>query len=481
MTRRALLPLCLLLGCLLTFGTSAADAEDMTERISITAVGIETELLTDDSINKAAKGENVTLTLQSETPMGGIWLLYHNAPENGMLDGETPIGTNGFWSEFVALRGAQHAELTFSAVSICELYVYSEGELPQNVQRWEVGDTETDLMLFSTHSDDDQLFFAGLLPYYAARGDCNLRVCLFVSHDGDPRRIQEMLAGLWHCGITVYPIILGYPDVYSESLALAKQQMEARGYPYASIVEAMRDILNEYRPLVAVLHDFAGEYGHGQHQLYAAAVAEAVSTASAEDFIPEKIYVHLYGQNKIVLPIDEPLEALGDKSAFAVSAEAFRYHKSQHWMWFYDWFYGESGEITRAAEIKWYCPAYYGLYYTRVGADSGNDMLENILPYAARRQAAQAAAEAEAAWQRAVCAWTRVEERLQAQEADALRRAAARSAYLSAMAVTPTEPSAAKTQREQGAQLLRVAVIFAAAVLLLTVLLSVCARMRRRK
>lgn len=486
MKRLALPLVCLLLGCLFALGASAAAAADITAQTSVTANGIETALLTDGSTVKTAEGENVTLTLQSEIPMGGIWLLYHDAPQGGMLNGEVPIGEHGFWSEYIPLGGASAAELTFAAVSICELYIYSEGELPSEVQRWEAGGKATDLMLFSAHSDDDQLFFAGLLPYYASRGDLNIRVCMFTTPYQDISRVHELLAGLWHCGLTVYPMILPYPDAYSESLATAKQHQAGYGYPYDTILDDIRTLMNEYKPLVAVLHDFKGEYGHGQHLLATAAFVEAMETAGENDFVPEKIYVHLYGENKLVLPIDEPLEALGGKSAFTVSQEAFLYHRSQHWTWFYGWLYGEDVPITRAEQIKWYNPAYYGLYYSRVGMDTGaNDMLENIETYAVRRQkAAEAAALAaakEAAWQRAACAWTRVEERLAAREADELRRAEARGAYLAAMAVSANMPPTADPPPAHGARLFPLAAIAAAAVIGMGITLSVKAYKRKRR
>lgn len=486
MTRRGLPLLCLLFYCLFALGASAVEAQDITAQTAITASGIETALLTDGSLKKAAVGENVTLSLRSAAPMGGIWLLYHDAPKGGMLDGKTPIGEHGFWSEYIPLGGVNTAELTFAAVSICELYVYAEGELPPNVQRWEVGGRETDLLLFSAHSDDDQIFFAGLLPYYAARGDLTIRVCMFTTPYQDISRVQELLAGLWHCGLTVYPTILPYPDAYSESLALAKQHQAGYGYAYDTILADIRARVNEYQPLVAVLHDFKGEYGHGQHLLATAAFVKAMETAGDDDFVPEKIYVHLYGENKIILPIDEPLPFFGGKSAFALSQEAFGFHKSQHWTWFYDWLYGENVKITRADQIKWYNPAYYGLYYSRVGADTtADDMFENVASYAARRQAeAEAVARAaakEAAWQRAAAAQTRVEERLAAREADALRRADARSAYLAAMASADTEVPTGSRQPQKSEQLWLFAAVFAVAVAAVTAVLSLCARIRRRK
>ena len=100
----------------------------------------------------------------------------------------------------------------------------------------------------------------------------------------------------------------------------------------------------------------------------------------------QKTYIHLYGEGKIVLPIDAPLSYFGGRSAFQVSQDAFRYHKSQHWMMFYEWLYGERDEITKSSQIRDYNPAYYGLYASEVGADmAGCDMFENLEMHFARR------------------------------------------------------------------------------------------------
>ena len=92
--------------------------------------------------------------------------------------------------------------------------------------------------------------------------------------------------------------------------------------------------------------------------------------------------MHLYKDNPSVLDIDIPLDAFDGKSAFQVSQNAFRYHESQHWTWFYGWIYGKASPITHSSQIRSYNPAHYGLYYTAVGHDTGiNDMLENIVSY----------------------------------------------------------------------------------------------------
>ena len=51
-------------------------------------------------------------------------------------------------------------------VRLNNLYAFTVGETPDFVQKWQPpADGKADMVLFSTHGDDEQLFFAGLLPY----------------------------------------------------------------------------------------------------------------------------------------------------------------------------------------------------------------------------------------------------------------------------------------------------------------------------
>ena len=125
--------------------------------------------------------------------------------------------------------------------------------------------------------------------------------------------------------------------------------------------------------------------------LASAALTEAITYSSDKEKYPEsameygvweidKLYLHLYNENQIVMDYDVPLENFGGKTAYEVSCEGFDCHKSQHWTWFYKWIYGsEENPITKASQIRSYSPCQYGLYYSAVGADTeGGDFFENV-------------------------------------------------------------------------------------------------------
>ena len=93
-------------------------------------------------------------------------------------------------------------------------------------------------------------------------------------------------------------------------------------------------MLRRFKPQVAVSHDFNGEYGHGMHKLNAAMMKRAVEISGDKSFFsetaekygvytPKKLYVHLYGENKIVMDYDTPSEFFGGKTPFEMSKLGF--------------------------------------------------------------------------------------------------------------------------------------------------------------
>ncbi len=366
---------------------TVANAADITE--SVTIDGISKSSVFDRNLYTHDGGENITFTVTSTVPMQGIYIKYNSVSRGGMLNTETPIGTYGFLHEYIELNGAYEAVFSYEFADICDISVYDMEELPADVQRWSPIPEGVDILLLATHSDDDQLFFAGLLPLYASRENVSVAVAYFINHYDTYNRTHELLDGLWHCGIKFYPEISPFPDAYSTTIEEAKSILQQHAITDEDVTAFHTKLLENYKPLVVVLHDFNGEYGHGAHKHSTQSFLETVQNSSG--YVPQKIYVHLYSENTITLDIDTPLDYFDGKSAFNVSQEAFGFHLSQHWTWFYSWLYGTSKElsdgenfpITKSTQINSYNPAEYGLYFTSVGSDSGqNDMLENIVTYA---------------------------------------------------------------------------------------------------
>lgn len=137
------------------------------------------------------------------------------------------------------------------------------------MEQWsKIPQGEADLLLLSTHGDDEQLFFAGLLPWYAAQQGKRVQVVYFTDHRNITSiRVHEMLRGLWTVGVRDYPVFGAFPDYYTFDMEDAYSFYEEEGFSRETLLDFVTRQLRYYRPLVAVGHDEKGEYGHGMHQL----------------------------------------------------------------------------------------------------------------------------------------------------------------------------------------------------------------------
>lgn len=466
--------------CLLAVPSLAAEAS-YTDTVTETVEVSNPQRLFDGSRSSYTRiSEGSSITLSRPDGIAALYIEFDRIPQPWTLtDPSTnqtlPCGQNAFLHEFVDVSALFDALpdtliLTFPAGTvIADIYAFSAGDLPHWVQTWNPPCEQADLLLLSSHSDDEQLFFAGVLPYYAVERQLNVQVAYVVQHfeawgAPDHQRPHEQLDGLWAVGIRNYPVMSDFPDLYSESkdraaaFSAAQKVYENAGVTYEDFVSYITLCIRRFKPLVMVSHDLNGEYGHGTHVYAAAALTDAITLSadptqypdSAAAFGPwtvEKTYLHLYPENQITMDWDTPLNSLGGKSPFEVTQEGFACHKSQHWTWFYRWIYGTAdAPITKATQVRGYSPCRYGLYNTKVGPDvAGGDFFENVETYAQR--AARAEAEAKAAEEAA---------RLQAEaEARAKAKAeAAKQAQAEASAKVQAEAEArAKAEAEaQAAQ-----------------------------
>ena len=391
----------------LPFTLEASDAADA----DISALADEDET----SYTKIPAGGSVTLT--AESGISSLYVLFDRIYGKWTLsDGVTDIvcGTNEYLHEYIDVEhefgyAPSSLTLTFRSrdCSLSELYAFGAGDVPPWVQIWEPPCEEADLILASTHIDDEQLFFAGVLPYYAGELGLDVQVVYFTSPFTYHERQHEQLNGLWTVGVRHYPVSGEFRDAYSENAKDAYEDQTGFGFTRDDMVLFQVRIIRRFRPHVVVGHDINGEYSHGQHIINCETLMDALDLAADETFDPEsaaeygvwdtpKTYIHLWEENPIVMDWDIPLESFGGKTAFQVTQDGFRCHKSQQWTWFRRWIYGKNNEITKASEIKTYSPCLYGLYRTTVGLDvSGGDMFENIPQSYAEIRAEEARREEE--------------------------------------------------------------------------------------
>lgn len=405
----------------------AAEAEDIShKRLVVGASGV-------GSVNPLFDGRTMesikirgggSLTLEYEDGIGSLYLVFGN--EYGAYTVMDPVsgeqrsfGQSGFLHEFLDLEetfgyAPKKIKLIFDNgdAKLAELSAFTPGTIPSWVQRWNPPlEGEADLVLFSTHADDEQLFFAGMLPYYGAERGYNVQVVYMTGHRNmSVRRSHEMLDGLWAVGIRNYPVFGPFGDYNSTSKAAAYQTYRNKNISREDILSFVVENVRRFRPKVAVGHDLNGEYGHGMHMIYAELLCEASEISMDREQFPEsaekygvwdipKTYLHLYPENQIVMDWDIPLEAFDGMTAFEVTKKrGFPCHTSQQ-TYFESYFAGKE----TAADIQENSPCEFGLYRSTVGEDvQKQDFFENVTTYAEDSQAEErlqeeiARAEAEA-------------------------------------------------------------------------------------
>lgn len=402
-----LLCLCVFLPCLPAAAHETGAAQDIsgTALIARKQGFSNTHRLFDkDEITPSNVGSGASLTLEYADGIGSLYLIFdveyggYTVTDNA-TGAVIPCGEEGFLHEFIDLEaafGAAPVSVTLSfengSLKLNELYVFTTGEVPDFVQQWQTpADGKTDLVLFSTHGDDEQLFFAGLLPYYAGELGYQVQVVYLTNHRNlTNQRCHEMLDGLWAVGVSAYPVFGQFGDYYSEAGDKALSIYNYMGVTEEQLLGFVVEQLRRFKPLVAVGHDPEGEYGHGMHMLYAELLCQAVETANDSDRYPEsaqayglwdtpKTYLHLYPENPITMNWDLPLERFDGMTAFQVTKHlGFTCHKSQYYD--FAWYIAHP---ERAVDVEKYSPCYYGLFRSTVGADAEeNDFFENLITYA---------------------------------------------------------------------------------------------------
>ena len=328
------------------------------------------------------------ITLRAEEEIDSLYVLFGSYPGSWTLrteSGEQLCGQEGYLHEYVKLdTPAAEVQICLGdeAVLLRDVYAFTDGYLPGFVQTWQTIDTGADILVFSTHYDDELLFLGGLIPYYSAVRDLRVQVVYMTSNylsdfSNYRYRPHEALNGLWVCGDHFYPFTNEVKDFQCPSYWDAVYY-----YGEEQFVEFQTEMIRRFKPLVVVTHAEDGEYGHGAHILTALSVEEAVQAAADPARFPDsaaeygvwdtpKTYLHSYGDPDEITWINYELRAaeLGWRNPFQVAQDAYRQHVTQQqWEGFYVYGYGHPYDSHR-----------FGLYRSLVGPDEAhNDLMEHV-------------------------------------------------------------------------------------------------------
>ncbi len=338
-----------------------------------------TRQLSDEIISTQYKfKKRQTVKIESKEPVSSIYVMFNKPPQMWQImydNQQSPCGKYGFMHELIEFDTSQTSlELTFEQnTEICDIYLFSKGELPKFVEKWEPPYEDADMLLLPTHADDEHIFFGGIMPYYAGQLNKKVQVAYLTNHYGEWYRPHELLAGLWHVGIKAYPIIPKFNDYYSQSLEHAKTL-----YDTNAMLEYQVKLLRRFKPEVVIGHDINGEYGHGVHMLNTNLLKQALELCNDKNAMPDsameygtfnvpKTYLHLYDKNQLVMDVDFSLSHFDDKTAYEMAVEGFAKHKSQ------------TKSFTVEKKGKYDCRK-FGLYRSTVGEDViHKDFFENII------------------------------------------------------------------------------------------------------
>lgn len=372
----------------------AAEANDITEdcKFKVCSSGRKYTLMTDKKYtsyweSNKIKTPWIAITAPEGKPIAGLYVCFGNMPESWEIqtsdDGKdwfTAVpGDTRFLHAYVALpQPAQHVRLAVTsekktALRINDLFVLSEGDLPDWVQVWQPTEEKADILFLSTHPDDELIFFGGAIPTYAVEQQRKVVVAYFTR--SNTTRSSELLNGLWHMGVRTYPVIGNFKDSYAKNLKAAYKTAGGKG----KVNEWIVGLYRQYKPEVVVTQDTNGEYGHKQHMMIADAAQNCIALAANEDEFTastiaygtwqvKKLYLHLYPENQITFDWTLPLKSMNGATGIELAEEAYTLHKTQ----------ASSGMSVTETGTK-YDNRVFGLAFTTVGEDvRKDDFLENI-------------------------------------------------------------------------------------------------------
>ena len=374
---------------------SAAQGEtalDLTEKCTITLAGKKNvKNLTDrkfTSFQETKSIKNPDLTVQSGTPLYGLYLCFQKKPESYLIQTDSGSGWEtaasghpDFYHVFYPLDGVQKVRVIAEGdkkqvMGFNEVYLFGEGTVPEWVQQWEETPRKADLLFVTAHPEEELLFLGGAIPWYAAERQRTVALACF-SYVNTTRR-SELLNGLWSMGYRYYPVIGTFSASNAKSVKAAysaadKKKGEER------VLTWLTGVIRSCRPEVIVGPDEAGEGGNGQRMMLADACVKCFALSAQENAYPgeggeawqaKKLYLHLYGseEKQTVMDWEKPLASMSGLSGKNLAYRAYLYHKTQ-----------DDQDKTVFGTGKTYRYDHFGLRESTVGEDEArNDFLEHI-------------------------------------------------------------------------------------------------------
>lgn len=325
------------------------------------------------------------VTLSAEQPFTRLYLRWSVPPVAYTLRSDAltlSCGSEHYLHELITLPEpctsvTLSLEEDAEPLVLLESALFTDGLLPSWVQDWQPPLEQADLMVLSTHNDDDIIFFGGAEPYYAAERGMKVQVVYFTDQIAQFPRMNECLDALWYMGIRHYPVMGIFKDFKGgnqESYYDFIPPAEGRAY--------LAENIRRFRPEVLLTQDVNGEYGHQEHIYMVSLLREVLEETADAGKYPEsaarygvwdipKSYIHLWGdaETQTVMDWDVPLFSFGGLSGIEVAKNAYMHHASQY----------AKGNHPVEERSGRYSSYRFGLYRSLVGEDEAkNDLFEHL-------------------------------------------------------------------------------------------------------
>ncbi|MBQ4089044.1 MAG: PIG-L family deacetylase [Clostridia bacterium] len=250
---------------------------------------------------------------------------------------------------------------------ICEISVYSKGDMPESVQDWYGEYLKCDMLLVAAYPGDELATFGGLLPKYATEKEAKVQL-VYMTDMGRERK-AETLDALWSLGQSNYPVFM---DLKKGSVSSMEDCLRNWGGKDA-LIGKMVEVIRRCKPEIIVSHDINGENDDYRRALTGMLMEYAVKAAADPEAYSDslelhgawqakKLYLHLGATGLVNVDLDTPAEALGGLTANEAAAMAFENYESL------------AGKYAVAENAS-----VYSLIYSTIGDDTKrNDLFENV-------------------------------------------------------------------------------------------------------
>ena len=270
--------------------------------------------------------------------------------------------------------GAKYVKVKFNQPKqgINKIRVFGDGDLPPTVVKWNPPHEKCDLMVISTHMDDEWLWFGGIIPLYdTVQGN---KVQVVYMTDCGRLRYAECMNALAVAGVRTHPVFLGLKDERIDSLSKTLDHWGGK----EGLMKVMVAMIRCYKPEVILTHDWDGEYGHNQHILTSRCMESVIEAAADAAQYPEsaqaygawqvkKLYRHLEKKCPIQFDWHVSYPELGGRTLLQTADDAMQENASQ--IKYYQ--VEDHGEYDNSK---------FGLSYSVVGDDvQHNDLFENVV------------------------------------------------------------------------------------------------------